>query len=185
MIISLRGTNGAGKSTIVREVMKDYTLRSPLMVTGRMKPLGYHLYDRGRPDLFVPGHYEIANGGIDTIRDLDSAYELIAEQSRRKHVLYEGRNLTDKTQRVLRFQPSEISIIVLKYPVDLCIQAVRQRGHRIKEQTIQRIDRMVSLDADSFEKLGYTVYRTEQREMALIKCRELLREHQHNRVELG
>src|ERR1051326_4139193 len=75
MIIQLLGANGAGKSTVVVNLM-GLRSRLPLHVWGRRVPDGYAL-----TDLVVVGHYEgqVCGGGdtlprhrvADTVRRLD------------------------------------------------------------------------------------------------------------------
>lgn len=181
-IISLRGTNGAGKSTIVRAIMKLYDQKRENMVMWRRKPLSYVLgklrSEDGaivmREELFIPGHYEIANGGVDTLADLDSAYDLIREAYEQKYnVLYEGKNMSDSVNRLAEFPKTDVAVIVVDHPVDECIASVRARGHSIKEETIRRLHTKVNNDALKFIELGFQVHRL-NREQALAHVRELL-----------
>ena len=87
MIINLRGTHGSGKSTIVRNVMGTYTDCTEILGVGRKRPWGYLCKKDGLKDLFIPGHYETACGGCDTISIVEEAYDLI------KRHASEGRNV--------------------------------------------------------------------------------------------
>lgn len=156
MIISLRGTNGAGKSTIVRAVMARYGHKSPVTAPKRNRPIGYTL-NRGDafPELFVPGHYEIANGGVDTLHDLDWAYELIETfASKEFDVLYEGMNMSDGVHRIHRlgqkFEFDNVCAVSIQPPLEICVQSVRDRGHTIKYDTIERLHRKTQRDAATF-----------------------------------
>lgn len=164
MIISLRGTNGSGKSTIVRSIMSLYRCEIEVQYPGRKKPTGYilkrkHLSERS---LFVPGHYEIANGGIDTLPDLPTAYDLI-----RKHhelgmdVLYEGKNMSDGVAQILSLSQKDVPLAValIEESVKKCVASVRKRGHKIKVETIEKLHAKSRRDADALEKKGVTVYR--------------------------
>jgi len=175
MIISLRGTNGAGKSTLVRRIMKEYEERHPISIEGRRKPIGYRFYGVGKRALFIPGHYEIANGGIDTIKDLEQSYALIREYFYLGlNVLYEGKNMSDGVNLVMRyFKQDEIRIVVIDTPVDICIQSVRDRGHSIKEETIHRLARKVENDAQQFIRNGYVVIKG-NREDSFTSCKKIL-----------
>jgi predicted kinase len=177
MIIALHGTNGAGKSTLARTIMSEYETKEPLMATGRRKPLGYNLTMEGIPDLFVPGHYEIANGGIDTIKSLDDVYYLIQlANTQGKNVLFEGKNMSNGSGRILRHcLRTNTRIILIDHPVDECIASVRARGHTIKEETIRKLHRKARLDAEVLTQHGYQVAVCD-RESALETCRLWLRE---------
>ena len=175
MIISLRGTNGSGKSTLVRALMNEYYQKIEISLEGRRKPIGYRLTALDKPELFIPGHYEIANGGIDTLRDLDVAYEMIWHSAvMKRHVVYEGKNMTDGTARFMRFPRELAVVIVINHPVEDCIASVRARGHRIKEKTIEYIARKVMIDAEKFQENGFTVHYL-SRELALAKCKSILK----------
>lgn len=164
MIISLRGTNGSGKSTIVRNVMKLYSHRHQIQYPGRRKPLGYVLHPRSpevKP-LFVPGHYEIANGGVDTLESLDDAYDLITKHhSMGFNVLYEGKNMSDGATRLAQVYASQhsVSVALIDEPVKKCVDAVRARGHKIKVDTIEKLHKKSRRVADILEKTGVEVYR--------------------------
>jgi len=172
MIVSLRGTNGSGKSTIIRSVMKMYEIVEPIRVPDRRKPIGYKLDIP--TSLYIPGHYEIANGGIDTLKSLDEAYDLIRHHHDAGfNVLYEGKNRTDGATRLMKFDPCEVTIIIVDHPVHLCVESVRARGHAIKVETIEAIARKTTAQERIFTEAGYTVHRL-GREDALSKCADIV-----------
>lgn len=164
MIISLRGTNGSGKSTIVRKVMRLYGLVIKIQYPGRQRPYGYVLHSRSTyiKPLFVPGHYEIANGGVDTLKSLDEAYDLILKHHRMGfHVLYEGKNMSDGATRIAEIYAARHSVAValIDEPLKKCVAAVRKRGHKIKVETIEKLHKKSRRVADILEKTGLEVYR--------------------------
>lgn len=166
VIISLRGTNGAGKSTIVRTLMERLGVdnREEIRVHWRRKPLGYLYRDAVTSGLFIPGHYEIANGGVDTVESLESAYDLIRLYSGRGfNVIYEGKNMSDGPKWVRLIDPSEITLVHVELPVEDCIAAVRARGHSIKEETIRRLFDKTIKDMATLESEGYRVYRGDRK----------------------
>lgn len=79
-IVNVRGTSGAGKTTLIRSIMGMYEQKSPVHIKGRKQPL-YYILERGSlaykgDELSLPeeprnlallGHYESACGGCDTI----------------------------------------------------------------------------------------------------------------------
>lgn len=177
MVISLRGTNGAGKSTIVRAIMAEWESLMRIKVHWRRNPLGY-LMTNGERQLFVPGHYEIANGGIDTLPDLDSAYDLIRQNAHaRNDVLYEGKNMSDSSGRLIALSSTigreNVHVIVIDIDVEECIRAVRERGHRIKEETIRAIHRRTIKQIGEFREVGIETHHLD-RAAALEKVRSLL-----------
>lgn len=228
LIISLRGANGSGKSTIVRAIMAQASHRQEQRIPQRQKPIGYWCEFACRADLpdtrphalYVPGHYEIANGGVDTLRYLDDAYAAI----RRAHagmpggvalsdqqelrsildgnsgvtvpnppgfvtadsldaeaqwgynpadVLYEGKNMSDGTSRIMHFPQSVVKIIVINHPVDACVESVRARGHNIEESRIKKLHAKVLRDAEALAYRDYDVSICDRRS-ALKYVRKLL-----------
>lgn len=172
MIINIRGTNGSGKSTVVRQVMNSCNtvvqIAYPQM-EHRRKPMGY-ICTHGNQKLFIPGHYEIANGGIDTLPSLNYAHDLILQHYEYgADVLYEGKNFTENIERILLLHKAgiDVRVIFIEFPIDDCIAAVRARGHQIKEETI------------------IALYKKCQKEFALlrkteVKCLKLNRSTIHN-----
>jgi len=164
MIISIRGTNGAGKSTLVRNVMRHYVEVQPDYRVGRRKPVGYLLDKK----LFVIGHYEIANGGIDTLKTLDEAYALAQEYAIKGYdVLMEGKNLSDTPRRLLALRNlTKIRVVTLSPALEHCVVSVRKRGHSISEETISKLHSKSRRDHYEFEKLGVICLMTRKRNEA-------------------
>lgn len=164
-VISLRGTNGAGKSTIVRAVMDQYSgKRVEIKYPGRRKPVGYVLGvddTRGLPGLFVPGHYEIANGGVDTLASLDDAYVLIRGHAELgMNVIYEGKNMSDGTVRLLELHKRKLPVcaVLIDISVKDAVAAVRERGHKIKRETIEKLHAKCIRDVEKLDKAGVEVF---------------------------
>jgi hypothetical protein len=114
LIINPRGAGGAGKTELVRRIMRDYgwaeidgerQAAEPIVRPGRACPLGYRLRHplRRRP-LVVLGHYERTSGGCDTIGVKDgglaAVFRLAADYARNGHdVLIEGHQLSSEWER--------------------------------------------------------------------------------------
>lgn len=183
-IISLRGTNGAGKSTLVRAVMDCYATRAAITYPGKLRPRGYVLLPRSGRRLFVPGHYEIANGGVDTLSSLDSAYDLIRKHAELKmDVLYEGKNMSDGPARLVRLHDIGLPVaaVLIDLDVDDCVAAVRARGHKIARTTIQRLHGKSISDAGKLAAAGVPVF-IGSREGCLEHVKGLLAEGKNGAV---
>jgi len=151
VIINIRGPGGAGKSTLVRQVM---ALGRKILTTkqeGRKQPLGY-LYEIPRyPSdpaplkLAIPGHYESRCGGCDTINNYDLLFDLVANASKQFHVLYEGLLISEDVPRTLglaqRVAPLPVHVIALDTPLDLCLESINIR----RESVFQ--DRLAAAEA--------------------------------------
>lgn len=180
MIISLRGTNGAGKSTIVRKIMNLFQTELAMYEAGRKKPLGQVLAhpkkDSDGPGIMVPGHYLIQNGGVDTLPSLDKAYELIrTADDKGVNVLYEGKNMSDGAGRLiaLKDEGRRVAAVCIKISDKDALAAVRQRGHKIKAETIKKLNEKTTREVETFKKAGVPVFYL-GRAAALKKVRELL-----------
>jgi len=131
-IISIRGTSGSGKSTIVRRVMDLFEFRSPHYIDGRKQPIGYRLRSADNPNqgISVIGHYETACGGCDTIHSFEEVFAHVRrEYDMGFHVLFEGVLLYCEvpltTMMVLEGLP--LDVIALNTPIDECVASVNLR----------------------------------------------------------
>lgn len=142
MIIQVRGTHGSGKTTTVREVMKRFECK-PHSIEGRKRPIGYEcVYKTGKPGkddvyLWVPGSYENATGGCDTISEIEVIYGIVKQQAEAGfHVLFEGILAQHSAPRVLELVDVHHYLgIVLTTPLELCVERTNQRrAERGKEK---------------------------------------------------
>lgn len=164
MIISVRGTNGSGKSTVVRKVVAgmEHVCQISYPDARKRRPQGniYKFGDWRR--LFVPGHYLIPNGGIDTMKGLplDSIYELILEHhGLGASVLYEGQNNEDGPGRLIRMHEAGIDarVIFLTTPLPHCVVRVRERGHGIPREKIESLHGKITRHAEKLRDAGVRV----------------------------
>jgi hypothetical protein len=67
MIVNIRGTNGSGKTTIVKDFLK-YPSRAIFGLLGAKYPEAYQLtFGKGKKPLYVIGPYHSQTGGIDAL----------------------------------------------------------------------------------------------------------------------
>lgn len=144
MVINLRGTSGAGKSTVVRKMMAYYPVPNiaPVYVKelafkveaapSRKRPFGYILTRVGRKPLWIPGHYEAACGGCDTITKVDDVYASVRYYATIGfNVLFEGIMVQDDVKRAIDtarlLTPEPFTVYVLTTPIATCLQSVQLR----------------------------------------------------------
>lgn len=132
-IINIRGTNGSGKSTVVRQVMRHYAA-VPVLRTGRRQPIGYACAPpRAHVNkLWVPGHYNTACGGCDTITTVADAYEEVERGLEQGYdVLFEGIMTQDNQQYMFNWtaqqQSYRILVIGLTTFISDCIDGINSR----------------------------------------------------------
>ena len=183
MIINIRGTNGSGKSTVVTRVMELYSSKVYLFVEGRKRPEGYQLNDPSaqRPTLYVPGHYEIACGGCDTLKTVDQVYELVnSANDRGDDVVYEGIMVADDVTRAVALsKKATLHVILLTTPIVECLAAIQSR--RDGKGNDKPLDPKNTINREKTHKrvcarlqdAGIKVWRLD-REAAFLKARELL-----------
>ena len=179
-VVSLRGTSGSGKSTLAREIMKMHPVVLGMHSEGRKNPLCLICCsdDGDGPSLMVPGHYDIANGGVDTLPSLGVAYDLIETAIDAGHdVLYEGKNMSDGAKRVLalhRAGKADVHVVYLDTPLDECVARVRKRGHKIAKASIEKTMKKCQRDATALRAAGVNVHVLSCGD-ALKKIREVLK----------
>lgn len=142
VVINPRGTSGAGKIWLVREVMAAYrrggAFAMPLLSVGRSRPMGWRLdHPWGGAPLHVIGHYEATRGGTDTIPladgGLDGASRLAGELAAGGDVLPEGLQLSGDVERTAamaraqRLRGNALHVLCLDVPVDRCVLNVMAR----------------------------------------------------------
>lgn len=130
MIVNVRGTSGAGKSTLVRAIMSYYPTKMAHFIEKRKQPIGYTLHKEGSKPLYVPGHYETACGGCDTIKTLDQIFGYVRQAHEDKmNVMFEGMLLCSDYKRIsaLAQETGETVVISLATPVDECCDNIRKR----------------------------------------------------------
>jgi len=185
MIISIRGTNGSGKSTLVRWIMDDFakngggvTMMKYPPEKHKRKPMGYLCRNADQTKaLFVVGHYEIDNGGIDTVPSLDYAYDLALNHHMIGFdVIMEGKNFTESTAWLIKQHENELDVrvVLIDTPVKECIKSVRKRGHKIQEKTIRALHARSRVQFKVFQKAGILSFKG-SRAQCLSKVRSWLK----------
>lgn len=161
MIISLRGTSGAGKSHLARRIMSTYPRTKYEYTRGRQKPLYTVHSGNDCTPLAVLGHYLIKNGGVDTLPHLGDAYLLANDLYLRYHVLMEGKNMSDGVNQAMKLIAQGLDVRVINITTDIveCFASVRARGHNIAERSIIRTHRKVTRDIKTFQEHGVKVFK--------------------------
>lgn len=134
MLISIRGSNGSGKSSIVVGLMKlgKWSLQYGLL--GPRKPEAYHLPPKmikgiDKP-LYVLGPYVTPTGGLDNVQPYDNNLELIKKYAAKGHVVFEGVLVSSSYGRVGRLLEEWGQDAVMGFmdtPLEKCIANVQKR----------------------------------------------------------
>lgn len=193
--INIRGTGGSGKSTVVKRIMERYPTHRDVNMEGRKQPLFTQHFKSdpalGTVDaLTVPGHYNTACGGCDTIKTPDQVYDIVNRAVRNgNNVLYEGIMVMDDVTRAVALDKSlkdasgegsgQLYVIWLNTPIETCLAAIRDRRAArgderpfSEKNTRQRYDRCLG-GLRRLDQAGVRVERLD-REAAFLRVRELL-----------
>jgi len=132
MIINLRGTNGSGKTTVVRGLMKRADAVYPIGKT--LKPDGYVIQLPELEDFVLAvGSYENTCGGCDQVGTAEEVCSRIRKYAQQGHVVFEG-YLATRTYgryRDLDREHTKLGIpfiwAFLDTPVEICVTRVQGR----------------------------------------------------------
>jgi hypothetical protein len=146
MIINIRGTNGSGKTTIIRKIfaMAEGRPRQINGVLGTKKAEANELKLPGiKKPLYILGPYLAGNkfdrgtGGCDQIQPYDLVLELLDKYSVLGHVLFEGVLISSSYGRVGRYMETKgkknAVMVFLTTPLDVCIKHVKNRRKSRKD----------------------------------------------------
>jgi hypothetical protein len=169
IIVNIRGTNGSGKSSAVRALMKH--LGKPRAFLFDDKEAGYRF--KRTPPIFVLGKYKTACGGLDAsfsykgaADDVLLCLDLLAEKG---HVVCEGVVAMSSYgfERLTCFADAQkakgnnVIFALLDTPPELCVKRVRER-RKVAENIApfdpeKLLDKFVSLvrTQEQLQKAGY------------------------------
>ena len=133
VIVNPRGTNGAGKTELVRRLLRGLVLE-PIFRPGRHLPIAYRATTAdGTNPFIVIGHYERTCGGCDTVPLRDGGLDEIVRladlhASTGTPVLLEGALLSEETTRTTELATRhDLHVLHLSTPIDLCVRRLLTR----------------------------------------------------------
>lgn len=129
MIINIRATNGAGKSTVVRGVMQHWGEENVRKIKSGTKVVDYEVTTPFGP-LYVVGRYETPCGGCDGIPTQEEVRARVAKYAKKGHVLFEGIIVTScygKYKELFEKLKQPYLFAFLNTPLKTCIKRVEKR----------------------------------------------------------
>lgn len=159
MIFSIRGTNGSGKTTVMRSILSAATINRPLFgALGHKEPEAHELTLPGINDfLYALGPYVSGRGceGIDRISTIVSSSQkntfligqdnslenMIVRYAKKGHVIFEGMLVSHTYGAIgkLMEQWGRGSVFVfMDTPLEECLKRVEQRRGRLRDARLVR-----------------------------------------------
>ncbi len=130
VVLTIQGTNGSGKSTVVRQLMNRVGIKRHLK-DERGRTWAYRLVTK--TPMFVLGRYETACGGCDTIPTLDEAFHRVNKLAAMGSVIFEGLLIGSSPRRLLSMVASmpnhKVIFAGIDTPLARCIKRVEKRRH--------------------------------------------------------
>lgn len=129
-IINVRGTNGSGKSTIVRAVLAKFPNRPIYGILGPKKPEAYCITLPKQKFLYLLGPYQTPAGGADCIQPYENIPILIEKYASKGHVLFEGVLISKSKGTVgicLEKWGKQSVLLFIDTSLEECIDSVKQR----------------------------------------------------------
>lgn len=133
MIYNIRGTSGAGKTTLVRSITGLFRFHQDTFVSGRKRPIATVYWNKPEHRLCVVGSYRNVCGGCDTIKTIDEVFAVIrGAHSRGQDVIFEGLLVSVDFRRTVALYNDglPLTVIGLKTPIDVCIRNVEKRRRK-------------------------------------------------------
>lgn len=157
-VFDIRGTNGSGKSSLVRNILKRH--KNELKLD---EDIPYHFIPE--LNLCVLGRYDKQGSGVDNIKGSDRLQEFMRDKLKHHNVMLEGVIVSHVFERWDKMADSEnwnYHFFYLKVDIEECIERVKERraknGNnkpydpkntiRFAEQTDRTIDKLRSNNRD-------------------------------------
>lgn len=142
MLISVRGTNGSAKSTLVRALINDFKGALIYGALGPKNPEAYECCVKGvKKPVYVLGPYTMPSGGCDQVQPYELVLELIEKYAKRGHVVFEGVIISSGYGRVGALMDKlgcEPVYAFMGTPLEACIENVKAR--RIEKGDVREFD---------------------------------------------
>lgn len=132
MIINIRGCNGSGKTTVVRELMAQGEFSPIYQGENRRGPIlvGYAGTVPKVGSVAIVGKYDNTCGGCDSIKSQDEIVARVRDfHGRANHVVFEGVIVSDCYGRyaALSRELPPMLLAWLNTPLDVCLRRVQNR----------------------------------------------------------
>lgn len=125
-ILNIRGTNGSGKSSVVRQLMEHFGVEADVAKPGTKRVWAYQLRNR----MYVLGRYETACGGADTVSSFAKIKQQVSILAGHGDVVFEGvlwSGVFKSSDEFAHNSPHHVIFATLDTPAEVCIERVVAR----------------------------------------------------------
>lgn len=128
-VVNLRGTHGAGKSTVIQRILREFPRKELIGEDGKL--WGYLVTLPSREPLAIVGPYRTACGGCDALQPYSRIWPLVDYAAKQAwHVLFEGALVSCSYGSIGTSSEGygeRFIFATLDTPLETCIQRVNQR----------------------------------------------------------
>lgn len=145
MLISIRGTNGSGKSHVIHQFFAACKGQKAIYgLLGERLPEAYVVQvPKCKTPTFVLGPYTMAGGGCDRIIPYDNIPKLINKYATKGHVIFEGIIVTSVYGQVgalMEKHKKNSVFLFLDTPLEECIKRVEfRRGYERDARLVRNL----------------------------------------------
>ena len=128
-IVSLRGTSGSGKSTVVHQILQRWP-HELLDCDAKGRPRNYRVTLPNGESLYIIGRYTTQCGGCDGIQPYSDIVKRIAKYAPKGHVLFEGLLISSGYGSIGKFSERYREDFVFAFmdtPLKVCLQRIQKR----------------------------------------------------------
>jgi len=185
MIVQIRGTSGAGKSTVMKSVMEKLGEFEPRYFKGRKNPVWYLRPSlEGTRPIVVLSHYESPCAGCDVLGSSRIVYEILEMLDLRKYdILCEGLMLSEDVKWTSKLTETITHLYYLTTDIEVCIDRIKKRREEkgndkpLDEGNTRRRFGVIERTRTKFEFTPVHCYRVSQNQATKKIVRRLLGNH--------
>jgi cytidylate kinase len=132
LIINIRGTNGSGKTTVVKSFLKNYPTREIYGALGPKRPVAYEVTIKAKRPLYVIGPYVSSTGGLDALpyKIQETIDTLLTKYEKLGNLLFEGVVVSTTFGALggwMAQRQDKVIVAYLDTPLEVCMNSLAAR----------------------------------------------------------
>lgn len=159
MIVNVRGTNGSGKSTVVREFLKRFPYSEIYGKLGPRRPEAYRVQIDAKRALYIIGPYQTATGGVDALGlRVPDLIKMIERYAKLGHVLFEGVVISttfgELGEWMANRKRDDVLVCFMNTPLEDCLKGLKARGANTGTAHVEEKFWVIKRVRDMFNEQG-------------------------------